>query len=84
MTRKILLLTIFVILAYGFWVSPEFKTIAAGVAIFLLGMYALEEGFKAFSGDQRVKQTLESGARPEGTTPAGPMARFKLDADKSE
>jgi len=50
MTRKILLLTIFVVLAYGFWVSPDFKTIAAGVAIFLLGMYALEEGFKAFSG----------------------------------
>jgi len=50
MTRKILLLTIFAVLAYGFWVSPEFKTIAAGVAIFLLGMYALEEGFKAFSG----------------------------------
>lgn len=50
MTRKILLFTIFVILAYGFWVSPEFKTIAAGVAIFLLGMYALEQGFKAFSG----------------------------------
>jgi len=50
MTRKILLVTIFTILAYGFWVSPDFKTIAAGVAIFLLGMYALEEGFKAFSG----------------------------------
>jgi phosphate:Na+ symporter len=50
MTRKILLLTIFAVLAYGFWISPDFKTIAAGVAIFLLGMYALEEGFKAFSG----------------------------------
>ncbi len=50
MTRRILLLTIFAILAYGFWVSPDFKTIAAGVAIFLLGMYSLEEGFKAFSG----------------------------------
>ena len=50
MIRKILLLTIFVIFAYGFWISPDFKTIAAGVAIFLLGMYALEAGFKAFSG----------------------------------
>ena len=29
MTRKILLVTIFAILAYGFWVSPDFKTIAA-------------------------------------------------------
>ena len=50
MTRKILLLAIFVILGYGFWISPDFKTIAAGVAIFLLGMISLEEGFKAFSG----------------------------------
>lgn len=50
MTRKILLFVIFVILAYGFWASPDFKTIAAGVAVFLLGMFALEQGFKAFSG----------------------------------
>ncbi len=50
MTRKILLLTTFVLLAYGFWISPEFKTIAAGVAIFLLGMFSLEQGFKSFSG----------------------------------
>lgn len=50
MIRKILLPVIFVILAYGFWLSPDFKEIAAGVAIFLFGMIALEEGFKAFSG----------------------------------
>jgi phosphate:Na+ symporter len=50
MTRKILLFGIFLSLAYGFWISPDFKTIAAGVAIFLLGMLSLEQGFKAFSG----------------------------------
>ena len=50
MIRKILLPTIFAILAYGFWVSPDFKIIAAGVAIFLFGMLSLEEGFKAFTG----------------------------------
>lgn len=50
MLRKILLPTIFLILAYGFWVSPDFKVIAAGVSIFLFGMLSLEEGFKAFSG----------------------------------
>ena len=33
MIRKILLPTIFAILAYGFWLSPDFKIIAAGVAI---------------------------------------------------
>lgn len=48
--RRILLPTIFAILAYGFWLSPDFKTIAAGVAIFLFGMLSLEEGFKAFTG----------------------------------
>lgn len=50
MIRKILLPVIFVLLAYGFWLSPDFKEIAAGVAIFLFGMIALEEGFKAFTG----------------------------------
>ena len=50
MIRKIFLPSIFVALAYGFWVSPDFKEIAAGVAIFLFGMLSLEEGFKAFTG----------------------------------
>lgn len=50
MLRRILLPTIFVILAYGFWISPDFKVISAGVSIFLFGMLSLEEGFKAFSG----------------------------------
>ncbi len=50
MLRKIFLPVILVILGYGFWISPDFKEIAAGVAIFLFGMLALEEGFKAFSG----------------------------------
>jgi phosphate:Na+ symporter len=48
--KKIILPTIFGVLAYGFWISPDFKEIAAGVAIFLFGMLALEEGFKAFTG----------------------------------
>ena len=50
MKRPVLLSVVFCLLAYGFWVSPEFKTVAAGVSIFLLGMFALEQGFKAFSG----------------------------------
>jgi len=50
MIRKILLPTIFATLAYGFWLSPDFKEIAAGVAIFLFGMLSLEEGFRAFTG----------------------------------
>ncbi|OOZ40750.1 sodium:phosphate symporter [Solemya pervernicosa gill symbiont] len=50
MLRKIFLPTIFVVLGYGFWISPDFKEIAAGVAIFLFGMLSLEEGFRAFTG----------------------------------
>ncbi len=50
MLRRILLPSILLILAYGFWVSPDFKTISAGVAVFLFGMLSLEEGFKAFTG----------------------------------
>ena len=50
MIKKIILPTIFAVLTYGFWISPDFKEIAAGVAIFLFGMLSLEEGFKAFTG----------------------------------
>jgi phosphate:Na+ symporter len=48
--RKVLLPSIMLVLAYGFWISPDFKEISAGVAIFLFGMLALEEGFRAFTG----------------------------------
>lgn len=50
MLRKILLPTIFLLLGYGFTQSDEFKTVTAGVAIFLFGMLSLEEGFKTFTG----------------------------------
>ncbi len=50
MLKRIFLPTILVLLAYGFWISPDFKEISAGVAIFLFGMLSLEEGFKVFSG----------------------------------
>jgi len=48
--KRLFLPSIFLILSWGFWISPDFKEIAAGVAIFLFGMVSLEEGFKAFSG----------------------------------
>lgn len=50
MLRRIFLPAILALLAYGFWISPNFKEISAGVAIFLFGMLSLEEGFRAFSG----------------------------------
>lgn len=50
MLKRLLLPVIFAILAYGFWISPNVKEIAAGVSIFLFGMLFLEEGFRAFTG----------------------------------
>jgi phosphate:Na+ symporter len=50
MLKKTILPVIFIALAYGFWISPEFKEISAGVAVFLFGMLFLEDGFKAFTG----------------------------------
>jgi len=63
MLRKILLPTILLILGFGFWVSTDFKTIAAGVAIFLFGMLSLEEGFRTFTGgalEQLLRRTTSS------------------------
>ncbi|MFD0980455.1 Na/Pi cotransporter family protein [Tropicimonas aquimaris] len=37
-------------LLLAFWASADFQEIAAGVAIFLFGMFMLEDGFKMFSG----------------------------------
>jgi phosphate:Na+ symporter len=62
MLRKILLPSILLVLGYGFWVSPDFKEIAAGVAIFLFGMLSLEEGFKTFTGgllERILKRTTD-------------------------
>lgn len=63
MIRKIFLPSILFILAYGFWISPNFKEISAGVAIFLFGMLFLEEGFKAFTGgllERLLRKTTNS------------------------
>lgn len=50
MLNRLFLPSILLILMYGFWASPEFRVIAAGVAIFLFGMVYLEQGFKVFTG----------------------------------
>ena len=69
MLKRIVLPTIFVVLTYGFWISPDFKEIAAGVAIFLFGMLFLEEGFKAFTGgllDELLKRSTSGLGRSLG------------------
>ncbi|WP_299731688.1 Na/Pi symporter [uncultured Endozoicomonas sp.] len=50
MLGRLFLPTVLLLLAYGFWVSPEFQIISAGIVIFLLGMVYLERGFKVFTG----------------------------------
>ena len=63
MLRRIIFPTVLALLAYGFWISPDFKQIAAGVSIFLFGMLFLEEGFKAFSGgvlERLLRKTTSS------------------------
>lgn len=50
MLKNIFLPISLLLLAYGFWISPNFKLISAGIAIFLFGMLSLEQGFRSFSG----------------------------------
>jgi phosphate:Na+ symporter len=49
MYKKILYPVILVILAFGFWISPDFKNVSAGLAVFLGGMVLLEMGFSSTS-----------------------------------
>lgn len=62
MLRKAFLPSILLVLAYGFWASPDFKVISAGVAIFLFGMLSLEQGFQTFTGGtlERILQRATS------------------------
>ena len=50
MIKNLTLAVALAALAAGFWVSPNFKEIAAGVSLFLFGMLFLEDGFRAFTG----------------------------------
>ena len=50
MYKKVILPGILLLLSYGFWISPDFKMIAAGIAVFLFGMLSLERGLRAFAG----------------------------------
>jgi phosphate:Na+ symporter len=55
--------TIFVILAYGFWLSDDFREISAGIAIFMFGMLSLEQGFRTFTGgmlERLINRTTSS------------------------
>ena len=49
MLKRITFIIFLVVLALILFFNPNFKTIAAGVAILLFGMIMLEEGFKVFT-----------------------------------
>lgn len=50
MFKKILIPSILVLIGYGVFSNSDFKMIASGVAIFIVGMLFMEEGFKLFTG----------------------------------
>ena len=67
--KRMLLPVIMLLLAAGFWSSPQFQQIAAGVAIFLFGMLSLERGFQTFSGgivEHILKRSTRTTARALG------------------
>ena len=49
MLRRSFVPAVLILLSVVFWVSPHFKEVAAGIAILLFGMIALENGFKSLT-----------------------------------
>lgn len=49
MFNKVFFVAILIVLAYWFWISPDFKDISAWVSIFLFWMIFLKEWFKSFT-----------------------------------
>lgn len=58
MFRKIFFPALLLVLAYFILANENAKIIVAGIAIFLVGMYFMEEGFKLFSGST-LERVLE-------------------------
>ncbi|QKF58640.1 Na/Pi cotransporter family protein [Aliarcobacter lanthieri] len=67
MIKKVLFPLLFLVLAYFVLSYESAKEIIAGIAIFLVGMYFMEDGFKLFSGGvlekilERFTNTLPKG-----------------------
>jgi len=61
--RHALIVSILALLGYAVVASDDFKVIAAGVAVFLVGMVFLEDGFKQFAGgvlEEVLKKTTDT------------------------
>ncbi len=50
MGKKYLIIPVVLLLGYGMASNSDFKTIASGVAIFIVGMVFMEDGFRLFTG----------------------------------
>ncbi|WP_020589700.1 Na/Pi cotransporter family protein [Desulfobacter curvatus] len=50
MLKRFLILPILLFVGYGIFQSGDFATIASGIAIFIVGMFFMEDGFKCFTG----------------------------------
>lgn len=48
--KKLLILPVLLFLGYALIVSGDFSAIAAGIAIFIVGMLFMEDGFRLFTG----------------------------------
>lgn len=50
MFKQLMMFMMLVILGYVMILSDDFKVIGAGIAVFLVGMFFMEDGFKLFAG----------------------------------
>ncbi len=62
--KRLLLIVAMILLSYTFVHSQNILNIAAGVAIFLFGMFCLEDGFRSFAGGllERILKTFTDKA----------------------
>lgn len=70
MAKRILYPLILILLAYLLFSNEDAKVIIAGVAIFLIGMVFMEDGFKLFSGgilEKVIQKSTSSIPRAIGT-----------------
>ncbi len=63
MYKKLLFFPILLLLGYGLLNNNDFKAIASGIAIFIVGMIFMEDGFKLFTGgvlEKVLKKTTDN------------------------
>ena len=58
MLKRFLLPVMLLALALGFWFSTSFQQVASGIAVLLIGMVFLEQGFKLFA-ESTLKRLLK-------------------------